>query len=244
MIETAVIFAAGKASRMNYCSKPMKRVAGKPLITYGLDALKACGVRYIYVVCRPDDMEILELPTLWNCCDICLEMITDSQMQGAVKAHCLLPSTISYPIITLDCDIILHPLSLVKAVQVCTDCFLNTEISAAVAVVDNPIFGSDNCMLVKENRVISYNAKGIPNGVEGGYIFVWKNPIVTEIEEYYDHVRMTGEYGSFFEYYLSKQQVAAIHIDYLWDVDTLDMINTTEEYLKKTGFLGEGRPIL
>ena len=240
MFDTAVIFAAGKASRMNYCSKAMKIVSGKPLITYGLDALKACGIRNIFLVRRPDDLEILDIPLVWNCHDVRLEMIIDSQMQGAVMAHCFLPDTISYPIITLDCDIILHSLSLAKMLRECIERFMDAEISAAVAVVDNPVFGSDSCMLVKEGQVIDYNAKGLPNGVEGGYIFVWKNPIVAEIEEYYDHVRVAEDYGSFFEYYLSKYQVAAIHIDYLWDVDTPEMIVKTEKYLKETAFFESG----
>lgn len=236
MIDNAVIFAAGRASRMGYCSKAMKEICGKPLITYALDALRYCGIKKIFVICRPNDSEIINLPAIWDYPEVQLELITDSYLQGAVIAHRLLPKTITYPLITLDCDLIVRPISLERTLQECCELFRNPEITAAITVVDNTLFESDRCVRIEGNRVAAYKAKGVPNGVNGGYIFVWRNPIVTEIDEYYDCVQKTGGYESFFEYYLSKWFVAPMHIDYLWDVDTLDMVSRTEEFLRKKCF--------
>lgn len=232
MFDNAVIFAAGMCSRMNYSSKAMKIVAGKPLITYALDALIENGIKKIFIIYRSDDNEILQLPSIWVHSDIQLVFIEDSLKQGSVKAHRLFADVVSYPLLTLDCDIIIHSLSLTKAIQDCTVLFSNPEVKASVAVVDNPIFKGSKTLRLLGNRVIAHSNLGFSDGKEGGYIFAWRNSLVSVIDEYYLKDQEYRTKTSFFSYYLSKNKVCAMHIDYLWDVDDMDVLLKTEIILK------------
>lgn len=229
MFKSAVIFAAGKAKRMNGVSKAMQIVAEKPLISYGIDALLYCHITNIWIVHRPGDDLIFRIKELYkDCADI--KFVCDFQMKGAVNVHLFIEKLIDYPAITLDCDIIVQPKDFFNMIKYGEKKLSCKSCNAVVAIINNPINGELRQFYVEDETIKRFCAAGIKNGVCGGYIFGWKYSLKHELLHYYND--KTKMFNSFFEYYISKYKVCVMPIEYLWDVDTLEMIRWTERVLE------------
>lgn len=231
MIRNAVIFAAGKGSRMNCPSKAMINVSGKPLISYAIDALIKNNIKKIIIIYRSDDEEIHTISSYYDDPKIQFVFIEDTLKKGSVEAHRLFSENVSYPLITLDCDIIVIPFTLKSVIENFELMFLNSKIKAAVAVIDNPIINEEKTLRLVDNIVVEYNKSGFEDGIEGGYIYIWKESLITAIDDYNVRRLNHQEYNSFFSYYISQNKVCAIHVDYLWDVDNRETLSKTEEIL-------------
>ena len=231
MLENAVIFAAGMGKRMNVPSKAMQYVCGKPLISYAIDALIYNKIKKIIILYRKNDKEIFRLSSMYDKEDVQFIFIEDYLKKGGVDAHKLFSDIVSYPVITLDCDIIISSLTLKKVIDSLETLFSNEEIKATVTVVDNPLFNELKNLRIMDDIVLEHNVLGFEDGIEGGYIYVWKEPLVSAIDAYYMKSEEYQKSNSFFNYYVTLNKVYAIHVNYLWDVDDMFVLEKTEEIL-------------
>lgn len=232
MINSAVIIAAGQGRRLNYCSKAMIPVAGKALITYGLDALRECRINDVIIIYRSSDSEIQNLLKDYHFENFHLRFIEDTNLKGPVFAHMLFHDLVSYPVLTMDCDLILQPDSLNRMLIEYEIMFRNTKLDAAIAIIDHPIYENNHSVLLSGDIVTEYKHTGLENGLDAGYIYVWNKSIVPNIQYYYSCAQVRKRFSSFFEYFVSEHRVGGIHIDYLWDVDTPEMVASTEAQLR------------
>lgn len=192
---------------------------------------KKCNIKDVIIIHRPNDNDIIKLLDGNYNKGVQLRFLEDTYLRGAVMAHRVFDDLVQYPILTMDCDIILEAESLKKMLIECEYLLNNTEVSAAIAVIDNSVFENNHSVILENDLVTTYKSTGLESGKNAGYIYMWRDSIVSFIEKYYGNVRLRERFQTFFEYYVCLNKVGCMHIDYLWDVDTPEMVKLTENIL-------------
>lgn len=234
VFKSAVILAAGKATRMDGRSKGMVKIGDKPLISFGIDALIRIGIEYIYIIYRVTDEEIFDIKNYYSN-DIKINFICDERLEGGVKSHYSFAEIVKYPMITLDCDLVFQIDDFYNMIKEGEKCLQDLHTDAVVTIIDNPLFGEIPMFKLENDYVVSYDHIGIDGGSCGGYIYGWKKNITGEIREYYEKGRK--EFNSFFKYFVTIKNVRGMHIHTLWDVDTESMKEKSKEILLKQEIL-------
>ena len=139
--ERAFILASGKSSRMRESdgqdiAKPIRRVGGKFLISYVIDALMHVGVSEIYIVHYPPD----GLPERVDPDMTRLHWIADHRQIGSLYAFSLIEPFVSYPFICTDSDIICSKDDFSYMINEGLRSIERNAFNGTIAVLENPSF--------------------------------------------------------------------------------------------------------
>lgn len=224
IITRAVIMAAGAGSRMNSgTSKPMTKVGNKKLIQYGIDALRGCGVKLIYVLYSTFSEDVLELEKLYEE----VTFIKQENVDGSLSTFIEAGKACADPFVMLDCDLILFQQDLQQMLQSVSD---RSDPCAYFAIVSNPLPDSPIYVRLSSDRVTSFIKKGCTDSYAGGMIYLWQRFPLQAAMDFYAHSKSLA---SFFDHLVRNEVVHAMYIDRLWDVDTMDEVLYTERLLEE-----------
>ena len=160
MIDTAVILAAGRGSRLKevtaHRSKAMAPVAGNPIIMRVIDALTEAGIRHFVIVGAPHDHELQQLcSTLSN-----TTFITQENPLGSGDALKGAEPFVPDPFLVCACD------SLISSQDITTLIAHHTPDSAAtlsiIEVAPEVSLGARSVVMMEGDRVTSIIEKPRP----------------------------------------------------------------------------------
>ncbi len=231
-IESAYIMAAGAGARMSRSprSKPMTPVGGKPLITYGIEALEEYGISHICVIYAENSRDVLELRASFP--DV--EFLKQEKVTGSLSTLGIVGKHARTPFLLLDADIIVlkeHFAEMMQSVPA------DVEMDAWFAAVKHPRMPGVRSLEIKDGMVRVFRKQGFEEPEEthyqGGMIYLWSRFPGAEVER-----RLAASGKSMAEFLTDvtkNSRVGAMFIETLWDVDTPEEVERSEKLLEEMG---------
>lgn len=224
VIDRAIIMAAGAGRRMkSKSSKPMTKVGAKKLIQYGIDALRGCDIKTIYIIYSDYSKDVLSLRRIYT--DI--NFVRQELVDGSLSTFLLAGEICSTPFLMLDCDIILFWQDLSKMLHSIKE---QSTACGYFAVVSKPLPDSPKYIRISNHQVIDFEKHGFDDGCSGGMIYLWNSFPLEDTRAFYAR---NQSLSSYFKHLVKRQVIGAMYIEQLWDVDTMSEVILTEKILEE-----------
>lgn len=232
-IEHAYIMAAGAGARMGgkRHSKPMTRVGGKPLIAYGIEALKAYGVSRICVVHAEASRDVLELQATFPE----LIFLKQETVTGSLSTLKVVGDHARTPFLLLDADIIVGKEDFAGMMESLPD---DADAEVWFAAVKHPRMPGVRSLEIEDGTVCAFRKQGFgeekDTHYQGGMIYLWSRFPGAEVEEWLTSGR--NSMAEFLAEIAQSRRVGAMWIGTLWDVDTPEEAERSEKLLEEAGW--------
>lgn len=225
-VKQALILAAGKGSRLkSKISKALVQVRGKPLICNIIDNMIFAGVKTIYIVKYQDD-DFSLIGEYYKDSEINIIFIEDKERKGSLWSFYQGEKYITSPFICTDCDLILNKDDFYSMLKHGQKKIYEEGYDGAVARVTNPSHEDVNMLLVNGNRAIGLNKEGGKDATRGGYIYIWNfSDIFKDSEPFLDNEIYS--FSKYINFILNKYKIGIMDVKDLWDIDTYDDVNFT-----------------
>lgn len=231
-VESAYIMAAGAGERMGgkLHSKPMTPIGGKPLIAFGIEALMEYGVSHICIVYAEKSRDVLELRATFPE----IEFLKQEEVTGSLSTLGVVGSRATTPFLLLDADIIVLKEHFIEMMQSIPE---EAEMDAWFAAVKHPWMPGVCSLEIEDGLVRVFRKQGFEEPKEihyqGGMIYVWARFPAGSVER-----RLAAAEKSMAEFLTDvaeNRRVGAMYIETLWDVDTPEEAERSEELLEEMG---------
>lgn len=241
-LDKAVILASGYGKRMgkknNDCSKPMTLVHGKPLISYSIDMLIACGIKEIYVVYHNVTSDVIRLLDLDSRYSGYLKFIQEDQQGGTLLTFSRVKDILSPPFLMTFEDIIAKTDDFVDMMNTGKKILSKRlDVDLVLQTVEKPTIETERCLIIEDGYILDYYKNGVndddvkSNQVVkcGGMVFLWMSDPFPLIGQFID----LGNYklSSFLKYYIEHHKVMEMSIQDMWDIDTVISLELSEEII-------------
>ena len=231
MTTDAVILMAGAGSRLGAIAKPLVPIAGRPLISYTIDALERAGVRTIHAVIGAQSERLTkEIERLLPASMRLRALVNrDWQKQNGISVLCA-EGKVQAPFFLAMGDHLFDPAILDQLLREAQPGRLNLAIDRKIA----SIFDLDDAMKVQvEGDRVAHIAKDLPayNAIDTG-LFLCPN----ELFDYLRRAQRDGDCGlaDGVRLMAADGKAQAIDIGAAWwqDVDTPEMYAHAEEHFR------------
>lgn len=230
----AFIMAAGKGTRLREYSygksKPVIEIAGKPMISHIIDNLIFTGIKKIFIVKYAYDPIEEEIASYYKNIKVDLIFIQDYMQKGSLYSFSLIEPYVDYPYIFVDADIMCNPFDFKSMIKYGLN-LLNSkcEVDGLMTLVKKPLCQDADMLIMKGNRIIKFNKKGVINGKRGGYVYIWNRNFSIILHEFLE----IGCYSlsEFLKEIVMDYTIEAMPIDTLWDIDNREDIIFTNQML-------------
>lgn len=244
-VRNAVILASGYGRRMQqkerFPSKLMTMVGKKPLITYGIDVLINGGIDKIYIVYHSATADVLKVLDYSDNYAEYLEFIEEDVRKGTLLTFSRAREFLIPPFIMLFGDIIADKSDFINMLRAGQK-YIASDADLVIQTVCTPSIPSEKAFLSENGRIIEYRKNGIINKAKcgqrikyGGMVYLWISDPFQIIDNYL--LNQNFKFSAFLEDYILDHTVYEMPVNDMWDVDTPEVLRSTEELLKKRGGL-------
>lgn len=242
-VKKAVILASGYGRRMRqrvrFPSKPMRPVGGKPLISYIIDLLIYGGAEKIYVVYHSVTSDVLNLLKYSAAYAEYLEFIEEDEQRGTLLSFSRVRDLVSPPFLMAFEDIIAEKKDFLNMLNAGRQHDAG-KADLVIQTVCSPSVISEQAFLTEAGRIIRYQKNGVTGAASGaqekkygGMVYLWLNDPFPLIDSYLSE--QVYRFSAFLEDYIPGHTVLEMPISDMWDVDTPEAVELTEEFLEKRG---------
>lgn len=232
LVKEAVILAAGKGSRLNAAgtNKALEPIGAKPLICFGIDALIDCGIKLIWIVrYYKDSFDSLDL--LYREKKVDLRYIDEYEHVGSLHSFALIQKYVSSRFLVLDCDLIIKSEDFAQMLQQGIRKMYNENLFGVMAFVCNPCKEDTDMLIVEKGKVKRFIKEGGGDSKRGGYIFLWTPEVFCDTELFLGE--KIYSLSRYYDYLVQKYDIGLMEIDNVWDVDTMDDIRFTLDWIQE-----------
>jgi NDP-sugar pyrophosphorylase family protein len=238
-IKDAVILAGGKAKRLQgvneNCSKAMMQIAGRPLITYSLDAMLESGIKNINVIYHENSKDILKLSKFSSEYKKALSFIKGEEQKGAINAFAYAKEHVEAPFVMSFGDIMVKKQHFIEMLN---SRFALKDIvpDLLIQTVQNSSIPFERNLLLQGNKITKWDKDGVVNEdgkivKSGGLIYLWNKMPFDEMQGF---INNNDRFSLFMKKFIAENNVYEMPIKDIWDIDTPEDVKRSEEILAKS----------
>ena len=228
-LKQAVIIAGGRGIRMRNqfpWSKPMTPIMNKPLVSFTIDALIHCGIDDIKLFWNPNYPDILDITDYNKEYKNKIEFIPNKEQIGIMSAIDYTSQLVKTPYLLSMADIITQKDDFKKMVAygMKLSC-MNPDM--VIQTVDNPSIVGDKMMTVVDGKIVNWELD--ENAKSGAEIFLVNKTPIPKLRKFIASGNENPHL--FFKEFVKHQNVWEMPINDMWDVDTPEEVERTQNIL-------------
>lgn len=242
LIKKAVILASGYGRRLRlkekFPSKPMTPICNKPLISYVIDMMLYSGIEKIYIVCHAVTSDVRELVKYSADYAEHLEFIEEDEQKGTLLSFSRVKDILFPPFLMVFEDIMADKDDFKNMLNIGQK-YIASATDLVIQTVSKPSINSEQAFLIENGRIVMYQKNGITiekRDVQkkyGGMVYLWLSTPFPLMEQYL--AEHNYKFSAFLEYYIQQHVVSEMPICDMWDIDTPEAVEATNEILKRRG---------